>query len=211
MRRTATTGRLTALTLAALVLPLLAGATQDWSASWESIRLAAEGITAVQAGFVQEKHLQILASPLVARGSMAFKRPDALRWEYDAPLASVLLMRGERISRFVHTEGSWTPDNAPSLQAMRFVVQDISRWMTGRFDANPDFAAELAPGGRIVLTPRSEGLAAVITRIELQLAATPGVIQEVGVYEDEANYTRLIFEDVHLNPELPPALFENPA
>jgi len=143
--------RLGVLPMIGLALPLLAGAAPDWTASWDSIRQAAEGITAVRADFVQEKHLQILASPLVARGALAFQRPDALRWEYDAPLASVLLMRGERVRRFVQANGAWEPDNSPSLQAMRFVVQDISRWMTGRFDANPDFAAELSPGGRIVL------------------------------------------------------------
>jgi len=198
------------LALVGLALPPTAAAA-DWTASWESIRQAAETVRGVQARFVQEKHLQILAAPLVAHGALAFQRPDALRWEYDAPLASVLLMQGAQVRRFVYKEGAWVPDDSPSLQAMRFVVQDISRWMTGRFDANPDFAAELRPAGRIVLTPRSEGLASVITRIELQLAAAPGAIQEVQVYEDDANYTRLIFEDVQLNPDLPPTLFENPA
>ena len=210
MKKTFILGRVSVLVLIVLALAPVAHAA-DWTASWDSIRQAAEGIKGVQARFRQEKHLQILAAPLVARGALAFQRPDALRWEYDAPLASVLLMRGDQVRRFVHAEGRWVPDNSPSLQAMRFVVQDISRWMTGRFDANPDFAAELLPGGRIVLTPRSEGLAAVITRIELQLAAAPGAIQEVRVYEDAANFTRLIFEDVRLNPDLPPALFENPA
>lgn len=186
----------------------LAAATLGWTDSWERIREATAGIETVQAEFVQEKHLQILAAPLRSEGFLAFRQPDALRWEYRTPVPSVLVMTGGNIARYVNPRGAWIQDTAPSLQAMQFVMQDITRWLNGRFDANPDFRTELQEGGRIVLTPVQETLGQVIRRIELDLADQPGVIREVRVIEDEDNYTRLIFEGVTLNAPLAPSVFE---
>jgi outer membrane lipoprotein-sorting protein len=186
---------------------VLAALSAAWSSSWESIRAAADDIQSVQAVFTQEKHLEILAEPLVSRGRLLFAAPDKLRWEYEAPLPSVLLMDGDRVQRFVKTGGAWTEDASAALPAMSFVMQEISRWMNGRFDANPDFEARLEPGGRIVLSPRKEALAAVIEKITLQLAETPGVIDTVTVYEDDRNFTRLAFDNVRVNPTIEPALF----
>jgi hypothetical protein len=90
---------------------------------------------------------------------------------------------------------------------MSFVMQEIGRWMNGRFDENPDFAARLEPGGRIILSPRKEALSEVIRKITLQLADTPGVIESVTVYEDDQNFTRLHFKDVTVNQPVDPALF----
>lgn len=186
---------------------MLACLTVAWSSSWESIRAAAGDIQSVQAVFTQEKHLQILAKPLVSQGRLLFAAPDRLRWEYTAPLPSVLLMDAGSVQRFVRTGGRWTKDASAALPAMSFVMQEIGRWMNGRFDENPDFAAQLEPGGRIVLTPRKEALATVIQKIALQLAETPGVIDTVTVYEDAHNFTRLQFTEVSVNQPIDPAAF----
>lgn len=180
-----------------------------WTSSWESIHAAARDIRTVQAAFTQEKHLQILAQPLLSRGRLVFAAPDRLRWEYEAPLASVLLMDEGRVQRFVKTGETWTEDASAALPAMSFVMQEISRWMNGRFDENPDFEARLEPGGRIVLSPRKEALSKVIQKIVLQLADTPGVIESVTVYEDDRNFTRLHFTDVAVNQPVDPALFKH--
>jgi len=190
--------------LAALVLMTLA-----WTSSWDSIHSAARDIRSVQATFTQEKHLQILAHPLQSHGLLLFAAPDRLRWEYQAPLPSVLLMDEGRIQRFVKTGDTWTEDASAALPAMSFVMQEIGRWMNGRFDENPDFDARLEPNGRIILTPRQAALATVIQKIVLQLAKTPGVIESVTVYEDDDNFTQLYFKDVTVNQPIDPAMFKH--
>ena len=172
-----------------------------WTSSWDSIRAAAQDIRSVQAAFTQEKHLQILSQPLLSQGRLIFAAPDRLRWEYEAPLASVLLMDEGRVLRFVQTGGKWTEDASASLSAMSFVMQEISRWM------NPDFEARLEPGGSIILSPRKEALSKVIRNISLQLADAPGVIESVTVFEDDHNFTRLQFRDVIVNQTIDPTLF----
>lgn len=192
-----------------IVTLLLAGAliSLGWTSSWESIQAAADAVTAVRADFTQEKHLPILKKPLVSTGTFAYQAPGNLRWEYLQPVRSILLTYKGETRRFLESEGKLVPDQSAGLAAMTVVMDQITAWLGGRFDDNPMFATELAPGGKILLTPTAEGMAKLIQRIELQLAAEPGTIDTVTIYEDEAAFTRLIFQNLSLNPDLKDSLF----
>jgi outer membrane lipoprotein-sorting protein len=76
-----------------------------WGDNWEAIRAAAKDIRGLEAGFIQEKHLPILAKPLVSEGRLLYQAPGALRWEYHAPVQNVLLMREGDAERYVLTGG----------------------------------------------------------------------------------------------------------
>jgi outer membrane lipoprotein-sorting protein len=178
-----------------------------WTSSWDSIQAAADGVKTVQADFTQEKHLPILKKPLISTGRFAYQSPGNLRWEYVRPVRSILLMHDGETRRFLESEGRLVPDRSAGLAAMSVVMDQITAWLRGRFDDNPMFAAQLAEGGKIVLIPTAEGMAKLIRRIELQLAVAPGAIDTVTIYEDEAAFTRLIFRNLRLNPELTEALF----
>ena len=181
--------------------------TVGWGASWEEIKSAAAPIKAVSASFVQEKHLKLLARPLVSSGVFCFKAPGFLRWEYRAPLRNVLLMTPEGTERWVGTEKGFVREAGPNLQAMQVVLEHISGWLEGRFDANPMFAASLAPGPTITLLPKESAVARMIERIELVFSDRPGVISAVVIHEGEGAFTRMVFTDVVLNPELDDAVF----
>ena len=179
-----------------------------WADSWEGIRAAGEKVAAVSAQFVQEKHLPILAKPLESKGRLVFRRPDMLRWEYTTPVKSVLLVNGDSVRRFVQTDAGMTEDASVHLKAMQFVMPEIGGWLSGRFADNPLFEAELTGAGTIRLTPRDEGMARFIERIEIQFAGQPGVIDQVLIVEGPNAYTRMRFIESQVNPVLPDRLFE---
>ena len=180
-----------------------------WGDSFESIRAAAATVKAIEADFTQEKHLPILAKPLVSTGRLVYRRPGDLRWEYTAPLKSVMLIHDGEIRRFTESDGKLKEDAGASMQAMQFVMPEISGWLGGRFDNNPLFSASLSGNGRIVLTPKDEGVARFIQRIELILSQTPGAIDEVLIFESQDAYTRMIFNNTRVNPELNDRLFQD--
>lgn len=197
-------------TIKRLLLPLLllsAGLCLGWADSWEGIRAAAEDVKAISADFVQEKHLPILARPLVSNGRFVYRRPDSLRWEYFSPVKSVLLMVDGKARRFVQSEQGLVEDVGARIQAMQFVMPEIGGWLSGRFEDNPMFDARLEENGRIVLTPRDEGMARFIQRIELHLSERPGVIEQVLIFEGEKAYTRMQFTDIQVNPVVEDRLF----
>lgn len=190
---------------------LLVGATcltLGWADSFEGIREAAESVRSLQADFVQEKHLPILARPLVSKGNFSFRRPGDLRWEYTQPLQSILLMHNQEVRRFSQKDGQWLEATAGNQQSMDIVFQEIANWLNGRFDDSAMFSAALLPGNKIVLTPKNQGLDQFIQRMELVMADEPGVMQEVVIFEGEKAFTRIRFESPLLNPTLSDRVFK---
>ena len=178
-----------------------------WADSWDDLKSAAGMVTSVRAGFTQEKHMKILARPLVSEGILLFQGPDSLRWEYKHPVHSILLLHKGKTRRFVQKDGNLVEDASANLQSMQVVVQEITQWLNGRFDDNPAFAARLEPGRKIVMTPRDESFARLIQRIEVLLSDRPAVIKSVMIFESEASFTKLDFKDVILNQKLDDTLF----
>jgi outer membrane lipoprotein-sorting protein len=178
-----------------------------WADSWEELKTAAATVTSVRAEFTQEKHMKILARPLVSEGLFFFQTPDSLRWEYIRPVRSILLLHQGKVKRFVQQDGRLIQDASANLQSMQVVVQEITQWLNGRFDDNPAFAARLEPGRKIVMTPRDASFARLIRRIEIHLSDRPAVIKSVIIYESEDSFTKLDFKDVILNQKLDDALF----
>ncbi len=178
-----------------------------WADSWEELKTAAGTVTSVRAGFTQEKHMKILARPLVSEGILLFQAPDSLRWEYKHPVQSILLLHNGKTKRFVQKNENLVEDASAHLQSMQVVVQEITRWLNGRFDDNPAFTARLEPGRKIVMVPRQESFARLIRRIEIILSDRPAVIKTVMIFESEDSFTKLNFKDVILNQKLDDTLF----
>ncbi len=193
--------------IGAFLLLISAGLCLGWGDTWDEIRSATGNVKSVSAEFIQEKHMKILARPLVSEGVLIFQGPDSLRWEYKHPVRSVLLLHNGKTKRFVKKNGSFVEDASASLQSMQVVVQEITQWLNGRFDVNPAFAARLEPGRKIVMTPRDESFARLIQRIEILLSDRPAVIKSVMIFESEDSFTKLDFKDVVLNQKLDDALF----
>jgi len=179
-----------------------------WADTWDGLKAAAGTISSVSATFVQEKHMKVLVRPLISEGLLFFKTPDSLRWEYQRPIKSILITHAGITKKYIQQNGKLIADTAAGTPAMQFVIDEISRWLKGRFDENPLFTASLEPGRRIILTPNYKGLADMIQRIELVLSNRPGIMDSVRIYESENSYTLLKFAQVELNRPLDDKLFE---
>lgn len=179
-----------------------------WADSFVGIRAAAGKVQSVRADFIQEKHMPILARPLISKGHLIYQAPGSLRWEYRQPVQSVLLMHKGDVRRYIQSEKGLIEDTAGNLQSMDFVLQEISKWLNGRFDENPMFEAALAPDRKIVLTPRKEGMDQFIQRIELEMDEQPGVMKEVTIFESHDSYTRFKFMNSQINTTIPETEFQ---
>jgi outer membrane lipoprotein-sorting protein len=178
-----------------------------WGSTWEELKSAAGPIQSVSAEFIQEKHMKILARPLISSGVFYFQAPASLRWEYRAPLRNILLMTGDGTERYVGTDAGFVKEADANLQAMQVVLEHITHWLDGRFEDNPMFTAKLEPGPRITLTPKEKAFTKMIQRIELVFSDRPGIIESVTIHESDESFTRLAFKNVILNPPIDGSVF----
>ena len=179
-----------------------------WADTLVGIQGKAGKINSVMANFIQEKHLKILSKPLISKGTFYYQAPQSLRWEYTSPFQSILLTHNGNIKRYVKGNDGFIQDSGAELQAMQVVLQEITLWLRGRFNDNPNFNAVLEPGPKIVLTPKEKSFAAIIQRIELMLSNQPGIIETVRIYENDNSYTKFMFDNVRLNTPLKDSLFQ---
>ena len=190
-----------------ILILLAAFVCLGWTESWETIKNNAGNISSIQADFIQEKHLKILRSPLLSRGVFIFQAPDSLRWQYMSPVQSLLLMHEGKTRQFIQHDNRLVEERSMGMDAMQVVSQEISRWLAGNFTDNPTFQARLKPGGFIVLTPKNQGLAQLISQIVLKLADEPGLMESVTIYEGRDSFTKLTFTNVVLNKKIPEITF----
>lgn len=183
-------------------------ATVCAAGSLAEFRSAAEKIVSIKGDFIQEKQMPILAHPLVARGYFAYQRPASLRWEYQQPVKSVLLLNDGKVHRFILSDSGWLEDKAANAQSMEFILQEIAKWLNGRFEDNPMFRISVEAGNKIIMTPKDKSMDRFIQRIELQMADKPGVMKEVVIFESTDSFTRFTFIDPQINEPIAPVEFQ---
>ena len=165
----------------------------------------------IQADFIQEKDMKILARPLISKGRLLFRSPDNLRWEYLSPVKNALLMKDGVARKFVSENGEWRQDNSPGLDAVPTILAQMTGWLEGPF-SDADSAAMFAVSrqGQVVrLTPKEEGMRAVIAAIELRLVADD-LVDEVDIHEGDDAVTRIKFKNTIINQAIPDSLFTAP-
>ncbi len=182
----------------------------SWTGSFEQITKATDKIDSISSEFTQEKHLVILKKPLISKGVFFYQKPDSLRWEYKSPVPSVLMSYKGDLKRFYKENDEFKEDIGTHLQAMQIVIQEITHWLGGQFDKNPNFTPELQKNRRIVLTPNKKELEEMIARIELVFSSQPGVIDSVTIYESQNSFTKLIFTEPAVNSPIDSAKFQAP-
>jgi len=177
---------------------------------FESLSKSAQNIKSIKADFLQEKHLKILAKPIVSQGRFYFKAPSYIRWEYLAPLKTLTLMNKSGAIVYIWSEKKWVMDKAQS-DTRGIVMDEINNWFTGRFQEKPAFTHVYKPGPppSVILTPK-EDMKNFISQIVLKLSKTTGMVEQVEIMEGQGNRSKITLKNEKLNVDLPDSLFEKP-
>lgn len=195
------------ITAVLFVLSVCVAVTQAEARAEESPVVRVES---VQADFVQEKELAILAHPIFSKGRFIFQAPGSLRWEYFTPIRTVLLMHDSHTRKFVQRDGVFVEEHGMGVNSMQIVLQEITGWLDGEITDTDTFRAEVKEEGFILLTPKEAALEKIISRIELKLLDQSGLMDSVTLYEGKDSLTRMVFSDGVLNEKIPTARFSTP-
>ncbi len=173
-----------------------------WANDWDAISQKASQLKSVRAEFTQEKHLKILAHPLISKGTFIYQAPKSLRWEYKSPVKSLMLMHNDSSKKYIQEDGELVEEQGGGFESMEIILQEITNWLNGRFTDNPIFNTSQENDLRIIFTPKDQAIARLINRIELKLSDQPSLMDSVTIYEGPASFTRLTFSNAEINQEL---------
>jgi outer membrane lipoprotein-sorting protein len=193
----------------------MSAAPAPWQQDLDGIRKVAATVKTLEASFVQTRTLKILKKPLVSRGIIAYRRPNDLRWEYQSPLATLLVVRGGNAQRLVKHGGNWVTDSSAKLEAMKMVLGEINLWLDGNFSASKTFRPELRPTTKeqpahVDLIPLDPSLGKIISRIAIVFGERPGTVSAIDIFEPGEGVTHIVFENPHYGEAIPDERFETP-
>lgn len=168
--------------------------------SLESLFARVARLPGLEARFEEERRLALLAAPLRSEGRIYFAPPARLLRRTEKPLASVVLLDGDRLW-FGDAKGK-TGLELGASPVLRAFVESFTDVLSGDLEGlreRYELRFEPAEGGAwsLVLTPRVASLAQLLARIEVR-----GVdvrVSEVRVVEARGDETVTRFSEMNVD------------
>lgn len=190
------------------------GATQPPSGGspelFAALERTAAGVRTLASDFVQEKHLSMFKTVLTSKGRFYFMKPDLLRWELTAPVASGFVLKGDRGRRWHERTGRTESFRISQEPIMKLVSEQLFAW------ARADFAW-LGREYRITvlnespvtlrLEPRSAATAGFLSHLLIAFNADRSYVKSVELHEKDGDFTRISFLNTAVNKPLSADLF----
>jgi outer membrane lipoprotein carrier protein len=191
-------------TLAALALatPAHADALRD---ALDRLQHRYDDTRTMQADFRQIVESKTLAGTIETKGTVAFERPNRMRWEYDPPDPQTIVGDGETL--WIYQPDLKQVIKAPLGQAFRSSTPVTFLAGLGRIER--DFDADLARSDAeqwvLKLVPKQKD--AGVGTLELGVRKSDASVAEARITDAAGTITRILFSGERRNLELEPALF----
>ncbi len=196
----------TATLLTALWVLVGSAPQPDTAELLAAIQANYDAIESIDAQFEQRSHVAALGRDEVARGRVIVERPGRMRWEYESPEPSIIVVDGTSVQIYSPSERK--------LQIAPLSPQTLSPtalgFLLGGADLPSTFRAELLEVSdptelRLRLVPKQE---AGFQHLELRLDAASHRLRGSVLVDLFGNRTELLFRDVRHDGEVPPDAFE---
>lgn len=172
-----------------------------------NIEKAHKQLTTLSASFTQEKTSALLTDKVVQKGTLNYKSPKQLRWEYTSPKAMTVIFSNGKV--LLKTGSTTTTNPNKMLNEMGTMLINT---INGSFlKENPDFSTRYYKNksGQIVtvLTPINKKIQKYYKNIVITLNGSSHLAEKVVLNEANGDATNIIFTDKKTNITLSDSLF----
>lgn len=178
-------------------------------ALFSSLQKSAGGVDTLASDFVQEKHLSMFKSVMSSKGRFYFMKPDRLRWELTAPVASGFVLKGEKGRRWHQRTGRTESFNINQEPVMKLVSDQLFAWARADFGwLKKEFRITVLSDSpaALRLEPKSAG-AGFLSHLLLNFSNDGRYVKSVEVHEKDGDFTRIKFQNTVVNKPLKEELF----
>ena len=167
--------------------------------------------------FTQTKYLPAFDDKIESSGKFVFKKPDHVRWEYEKPHKSILVVTGETGKKWSESTGRTESFKLGDDKGLDAVVKQLFTWFKGEFTKlKDDYDVKITARKPITLslTPKKEVVKKFIASIEVKFTEGEKEITSVKIIEpleegdEEAAYTLYEFKDTKLDSDVKDEEFE---
>jgi outer membrane lipoprotein-sorting protein len=189
----------------ALLWALSAHAAEvDADAVWRQLAAAPH----LRADFTQVQVRRLLKAPLVSTGTLAFERPDRLRWEVAGAAASVFVVRGDTVAARMPGVPQVTRVDLAQQPQLAGLVSGLTVWLAADAEAlGRSYEVRFESDRVVALTPKDPALLRAVSKLTLQVAPSRDHVSSVELLEPDGDRTTITLSNVDLVSPLPATLF----
>lgn len=173
---------------------------------------AQQRTTSIVAEFTEEKNIQLLARPVVARGIFTFQRPNHIRWEYQAPEPRLYVITEQQYVAYVPAQ-----KKAEEVPISRFLGKRLFRFiglgqsiadLATLYDFRLEPESDLQGTHLLVLTPHKKRVQDKVAEIRIWVDRGTSLPRRFRYLEADGDSTTLTFRDSKPNVEVAAGTFQ---
>lgn len=180
------------------------------AALFSSLERTASSVKTLSSDFIQEKHLAIFKTVMKSRGRFYFSKPDLLRWELTAPVASGFVLRGDKGRRWHERTGRSESFQISQEPIMKLVSEQLFAWGKADFAwLNKEYRISVLGESPVALRlePRSAATAGFLHHLLITFSTDGRYVRSVELHEKDGDFTRIKFINTAINKPLQADLF----
>jgi outer membrane lipoprotein-sorting protein len=180
------------------------------AALFSSLERTAGSVKTLSSDFVQEKHLSMFKTVLSSKGRFYFTKPDLLRWELTAPVASGFVLKGEKGRRWHERTGRTESFQISQEPVMKLVSDQLFAWARADFSwLKKEYRISVLSESPVALRlePRSAVTAGFLHHLLISFSADGRYVKSVELHEKDGDFTRIKFVNTAVNKPLSADLF----
>ena len=202
------------LTLLASVMTALATMAQtsnitDMQKFENQLKETASKLISIESDFTQVKHLDMFDEDVTSKGKFYYLKDNKIRLDYSQPLNYLIVINGTRLK--IVADGKKSVMQLNSNKMMNEMQDIITACMVGSLNRmNDNYNLEYQEDKEqfiVRITPRSKVVKDYISNIEIRLNKTDLSVDQLRMYENEADYTDYKFSNKHFNQLKDESLF----
>jgi outer membrane lipoprotein carrier protein len=166
------------------------------------------GMTAFQSDFEQTSSSTATAVPMTQKGRVYFRRPDAMRWEYDAPEKNVFVFKaGLLLSYFPEDNQLWRQNIPPEKYESEILALLAGKGgLAKKYIVEDSPFPESTPGSaQLKLTPREES---EYSYLLLEIDRKSALIRRAIFFDWGGNRSQFAFSRLKSGVRLADSIFE---
>lgn len=172
----------------------------------DDIKEKSGALSALSCNFTQKRSLALFSKPIEFQGRLFLIRPEKLRWEFLAPVPSVLIFNGDKGMRC-------NKDSAPEKfvlardPVMRMVAEQLWTWLDGDYSKLHDkYQIEKTGDSAIQVKPKNSS-SEFIQDISIVFDKVTRQPESVTIKETGGDETSISFFSYQLSPSIPDSTF----
>ncbi|MBR2195797.1 MAG: outer membrane lipoprotein carrier protein LolA [Salinivirgaceae bacterium] len=194
------------LTLLIFTTSALAAAAQvsdiaDMQQFESRLKATSDKLTSIECDFVQVKHLDMFDEDVTSKGRFYYLKNNKISLDYSQPLSYLIVINDSRLK--IVADGKKSVMQLNTNKMMNEMQDMITACMVGDLNRmNNSYNLKYQEDNSeyiIGITPRSRQVKEYISAIEIRLSKADMSVDQLRMYENEADYTDYKFSNKRFN------------